>query len=93
MNTWIVFGHRFVGVLWLAWLAYWIAAARHTATNRRKESSTLITVGTLSCLVGFVTIFISVVCKLALEEKWLRAQFGEEYEDYRRRVKALVPHP
>jgi protein-S-isoprenylcysteine O-methyltransferase Ste14 len=192
MNTWIVFGHRFVGVLWLAWLAYWIAAARHTATNRRKESwlegaayripllaglffvflskkflpsisqflwpqsaaamgigiifavaglgiavwarihlgkywsgrvtikvdhrviqtgpyawvrhpiytglllallGTLITVGTLSCLVGFVTIFISVLCKLALEEKWLRAQFGEEYEDYRRRVKALVPHP
>jgi protein-S-isoprenylcysteine O-methyltransferase Ste14 len=26
-----------IGILWLAWLVYWIAAARHTAANRRTE--------------------------------------------------------
>ncbi len=27
-----------IGLLWLAWIAYWIAAARQTAANRRTES-------------------------------------------------------
>ena len=27
-----------IGILWLAWVAYWIAAARQTAANRRTES-------------------------------------------------------
>ena len=27
-----------IGFLWLAWLVYWIAAARQTAANRRTES-------------------------------------------------------
>lgn len=30
--------------------------------------------------------------KVKLEEVWLREQFGESYEAYRRRVAALVPH-
>jgi protein-S-isoprenylcysteine O-methyltransferase Ste14 len=30
--------------------------------------------------------------KLSLEEKWMRAQFGESYEAYSRQVAALVPH-
>jgi|HubBroStandDraft_1064217.scaffolds.fasta_scaffold00291_20 protein-S-isoprenylcysteine O-methyltransferase Ste14 len=30
--------------------------------------------------------------KLRLEEKWMRAQFGEPYEVYSRRVAALVPY-
>lgn len=30
--------------------------------------------------------------KLRLEEKWMREQFGEPYEDYSRRVAALLPH-
>jgi protein-S-isoprenylcysteine O-methyltransferase Ste14 len=30
--------------------------------------------------------------KLRLEEKWMRAQFGESYEAYSRRVAALVPY-
>ncbi len=30
--------------------------------------------------------------KLKLEEKWMRAQFGEPYETYCRRVAALVPY-
>jgi protein-S-isoprenylcysteine O-methyltransferase Ste14 len=27
-----------IGILWIAWAAYWIAAARRTAANRRTES-------------------------------------------------------
>jgi protein-S-isoprenylcysteine O-methyltransferase Ste14 len=27
-----------IGILWLAWVVYWIAAARQTAANRRTES-------------------------------------------------------
>jgi protein-S-isoprenylcysteine O-methyltransferase Ste14 len=30
--------------------------------------------------------------KLRLEEKWMRAQFGESYEAYSRRVASLVPY-
>jgi len=30
--------------------------------------------------------------KLSLEEKWMRAQFGQSYEAYCRHVSALVPH-
>src|ERR1700758_4893071 len=27
-----------IGILWLAWIVYWIAVARQTAPNRRTES-------------------------------------------------------
>jgi len=54
---------------------------------------TVITIGTIQAFLGFALIFIAVIRKLTLEEKWLRSEFGEEYERYRRRVKALVPHP
>src|SRR5277367_6838965 len=27
-----------IGILWLAWVVYWIVAARQTAANRRTES-------------------------------------------------------
>ncbi len=30
--------------------------------------------------------------KLKLEENWMRAQFGESYDAYARRVSALMPH-
>jgi protein-S-isoprenylcysteine O-methyltransferase Ste14 len=29
--------------------------------------------------------------KLRIEERWMREQFGDAYEDYRRRVAALIP--
>jgi protein-S-isoprenylcysteine O-methyltransferase Ste14 len=37
-------------------------------------------------------VFVALWRKLRLEEKWVRAQFGESYEAYSRRVAALVPH-
>jgi protein-S-isoprenylcysteine O-methyltransferase Ste14 len=192
MRHLIASGRMFVSILWLGWLAYWIAASRRTAPSRRMESwlegaayrvpllvgiffvllsreflpltgkplwpesailmgigivltiaglglaiwarvhlgkywsgrvtikvdhriietgpygsvrhpiysglllavlGTVITIGTIQAFLGFALICIAVIRKLTLEEKWLRSEFGEQYERYRRRVKALVPHP
>ena len=43
-------------------------------------------------LLAVALVFVALWRKLALEEKWMRAQFGESYEAYSRRVAALVPH-
>jgi len=37
-------------------------------------------------------VFVALWRKLRLEEKWMRPQFGEQYEAYSRHVAALVPH-
>ncbi len=42
-------------------------------------------------LLAVALVFGALWHKLKLEEKWMRAQFGEKYEAYSRRVKALVP--
>ncbi|MGC0776432.1 MAG: isoprenylcysteine carboxylmethyltransferase family protein, partial [Candidatus Acidiferrum sp.] len=43
-------------------------------------------------LLAVALVFGAVWHKLRLEEKWMRAQFGEPYEAYSRRVAALVPY-
>lgn len=43
-------------------------------------------------LLAVALVFIALWQKLKLEEKWMRAQFGEAYEAYARRVAALVPY-
>src|SRR5271167_3476739 len=43
-------------------------------------------------LLAVALVFVALWHKLRLEEKWMRAQFGESYEAYSRRVAALVPH-
>jgi len=43
-------------------------------------------------LLAVALVFVALWRKLRLEEKWMRAQFGESYEAYSRRVAALVPH-
>jgi protein-S-isoprenylcysteine O-methyltransferase Ste14 len=53
---------------------------------------TVITIGTIRSWLGLAIIFAAVVRKLLLEEQWMCAHFGPEYELYRRRVKALIPH-
>jgi protein-S-isoprenylcysteine O-methyltransferase Ste14 len=52
---------------------------------------TVITIGSLQACIGAAIIFIAVVRKMAIEEQWMAAQFGNEYELYRRRVNALIP--
>lgn len=48
-------------------------------------------VGEYRGILAFLLVFISLWYKLRLEEKWMRAQFGEAYTDYSRRTAALVP--
>ena len=42
-------------------------------------------------LVGFGLFVVAISIKIRLEEKVLRDEFGAEFEEYRRRVKSLVP--
>ncbi len=42
-------------------------------------------------LLAVGMVFVSMWSKLRLEEKWMRAHFGEPYEVYSRKVAALVP--
>ena len=42
-------------------------------------------------LVAFALVFFSLWFKLRLEEKWMRAQFGETYVAYSQRVAGLIP--
>jgi protein-S-isoprenylcysteine O-methyltransferase Ste14 len=53
---------------------------------------TVITIATVRSCLGFAIIFVAAVRKLLLQEQWMRAHFGSEYELYRRRVKAFMPH-
>jgi protein-S-isoprenylcysteine O-methyltransferase Ste14 len=43
-------------------------------------------------LLAVALVFSALWHKLRLEEKWMRAQFGESYAAYARRVAALVPY-
>ena len=43
-------------------------------------------------LIAVALVFVALWRKLRLEEKWMRAQFGDSYEAYSRQVAALVPH-
>jgi protein-S-isoprenylcysteine O-methyltransferase Ste14 len=42
-------------------------------------------------VLAFVIAFLALWRKLKLEERWMREQFGAAYDDYARRVAALVP--
>ena len=42
--------------------------------------------------IVLVLIFVAFWVKLRLEEKWMRAQFGETYATYARKTAALVPY-
>ena len=36
--------------------------------------------------------FLSALRKYRLEERWMRERFGDDYDAYRSRVKAIVPY-
>jgi protein-S-isoprenylcysteine O-methyltransferase Ste14 len=54
---------------------------------------TAIAIGQVRGLVAFAFIFTSLWFKLRLEERWMRLQFGDVYEQYAQRVPALLPLP
>jgi len=43
-------------------------------------------------LLAVGLVFIVLLRKLLLEERWMREQFGEAYKNYARQVRALVPY-
>jgi protein-S-isoprenylcysteine O-methyltransferase Ste14 len=47
--------------------------------------------GTIAGVCGFILLLIAIVWKLSLEEQLMSEQFGDDYRQYRREVKALVP--
>ena len=51
-----------------------------------------IAVGRWRALLGAALVMLALWLKLRLEEKWMRKEFGAAYEDYCRRVRALIPH-
>ncbi len=52
---------------------------------------TAIMLNSWSTYLGFALICLSLVWKLALEERWLIIHLGDAYREYRRQVKALIP--
>lgn len=52
---------------------------------------TALVVGEVRSLVALALVFIAWWTKLSIEEKFLSEQFGAEYTQYQREVKALIP--
>ncbi len=54
-------------------------------------AGTLMVEGRWRCVIGFLIILLSLIFKMSQEERLMRQTFPQDYPDYRRRVKALVP--
>jgi protein-S-isoprenylcysteine O-methyltransferase Ste14 len=52
---------------------------------------TILGIGEVRALAGFVVVIAGFIVKARLEEKFMRQKFGEEYASYQREVKALIP--
>ncbi len=52
---------------------------------------TAIVVGQVRALIALLLILIAFLRKIWLEEKWLLERFGQQYVEYQKRVKALIP--
>ena len=54
-------------------------------------AATVMTIGTVQSVCGYAFLVGALVFKLAAEERLLAANFGEAYQKYQKRVKALIP--
>lgn len=54
-------------------------------------AGTVMTIGTLQSVCGYVVLLAALIFKLAVLERLLAARFGPAYRDYQGRVKALIP--
>ena len=52
---------------------------------------TALAIGEIRALIGAGLVFALFVHKISLEESFMTEQFGADYADYRRNVKALIP--
>ncbi|HTP89340.1 MAG TPA: isoprenylcysteine carboxylmethyltransferase family protein [Bryobacteraceae bacterium] len=50
-----------------------------------------IEVGRIGALLGVAVAAVALRVKSLMEEQFMEAEFGEQYREYRRRVKALIP--
>jgi protein-S-isoprenylcysteine O-methyltransferase Ste14 len=53
--------------------------------------ATAVAKGTIWGLAGASLVSVGILLKARLEERWLTAELGEAYKDYRRRVPMLIP--
>jgi protein-S-isoprenylcysteine O-methyltransferase Ste14 len=53
----------------------------------------VIALGEWRGLVGLALIIVSLLRKIAVEERFLTQQFGDAYTRYRQEVPALIPRP
>jgi hypothetical protein len=54
-------------------------------------AATVMTIGTVYSVGGYVLLLGALIFKLASEERLLAYHFGPVYKDYQKRVKALIP--
>jgi protein-S-isoprenylcysteine O-methyltransferase Ste14 len=54
-------------------------------------AATVMTIGTVTSLCGYALLIGALIFKLAAEERLLTANFGSAYQEYQKRVKALIP--
>ncbi len=53
---------------------------------------TALCLGTVRVFLGLFVIAASFIIKMRTEERFMRGRFGEAYEDYRKKVRALIPY-
>jgi protein-S-isoprenylcysteine O-methyltransferase Ste14 len=54
-------------------------------------AATVMTIGTASSVCGYFVLVAALIFKLRAEERLLAANLGSVYEDYQKRIKALIP--
>jgi protein-S-isoprenylcysteine O-methyltransferase Ste14 len=54
-------------------------------------AATVMTIGSVQSLCGYALLVGALIFKLSAEERLLAANFGQEYKQYQKRVKALIP--
>jgi protein-S-isoprenylcysteine O-methyltransferase Ste14 len=54
-------------------------------------AGTVMTIGTIQSVCGYVVLLSALIFKLVAEERLLAAHFGPVYKDYQQQVKALIP--
>jgi protein-S-isoprenylcysteine O-methyltransferase Ste14 len=53
--------------------------------------ATAVNFGLVRCFVGWLCVFTGFLLKLRVEEQFMAREFGEQYQQYRQHVKALIP--
>ena len=85
----LVEGHRLVTTGPYRWIRHPI----YGAMLGKLLATGLVVSHWIGLLAGLVLFSVGTAIRVGSEEKLLRAQFGREYDDYARRVPAILPRP